>query len=110
MNLDLDDIADMNIQSLGIDTRTEAGKKEIRELAFVEDALSEDDAIESMFYPYGRPSKWDLIYNKWFSMDLTNTGGFPSYLMILSFLFSRISRSSTISCTPFAVVYWDSGN
>jgi len=84
MNLDLDDIAELNEKLLGIDTRTEAGKQEIRELAFVEDAISEEDAIESMYYPYGRPSKWNIFHNKWFSMDLTKTGGSPSHLMVLT--------------------------
>ena len=86
MNLDLDDIAAMNIQSLGIDTRTEADKKEIRELTFVEDALVEEDVIESMLYPYGRPSKLDLFCDKWFAIDLTKTGGYPSYPMILTWI------------------------
>lgn len=85
MNLDLDDIAEMNIQTLGIETRTEAGKEEIRKMAFVEDAISEEDAIESMLYPYGRPSKWELFYEKWFSMDLNKS---PSYLMILTLIVS----------------------
>ena len=95
MNLDLDDIAEMNIHSLGIDTRTEAGRKELMQLAFVEDALSEEDAIESMYYPHGRPSKWDLFYDKWFSMDLTKTGGSPSYFMMLTWVLSA----------PFVWVY-----
>ena len=88
MNLDLDDIAELNEELLGIDTRTEAGKQEMRELAFVEDAISEDDTIESMYYPYGGPSKWDLFYDKWFTLDLTKNGGFPSYLMILAWVLS----------------------
>jgi len=86
VNLDLDDIAEMNIHSLGIDTRTEAGRKELMQLAFVEDALSEEDAIESMHYPHGRPSKWNYFHNKWFSMDLTKTGGSPSYLMTITWV------------------------
>lgn len=49
-------------------------------------AISEEDAIESMYYPYGRPSKWDLFYDKWFSMDLNKTGGSPSYLMVLTWV------------------------
>lgn len=81
MNLDLDDIAEMNMHSLGIDTKTEAGRKELMQLAFVEDALSEEDAIESMYYPHGRPNKWDLFYDKWFSMDLNKS---PSYLILLT--------------------------
>lgn len=85
MNLDLDDIAEMNIQTLGIDTRTETGKEEIRRMAFVEDAISEEDAIESMLYPYGRPSKWELFYEKWFTMDLNKS---PSYLMMLILIVS----------------------
>lgn len=36
MNLDLDDIIELNEKLLGIDTRTEAGKQEMRELAFDE--------------------------------------------------------------------------
>ena len=88
MNLDLDEIAGLNEKLLGIDTRTEAGKQEMRELAFVEDAISEDDAIESMYYPYGRPSKWDLFYDKWFALDLTEIGGSPSYLIILTWVLS----------------------
>lgn len=85
MNLDLDDIAEMNIQTLGIDTRTEAGREEIRKMAFAEDAISEEDAIESMLYPYGRPSKWELFYDKWFAMDLNKS---PSYLMMLTMIVS----------------------
>lgn len=54
-------------------------------MAFVEDAISEEDAIESMLYPYGRPSKWDHFYNKWFSMDLNKS---PSYLMMLTLIVS----------------------
>ena len=95
MNLDLDEIAGLNEKLLGIDTRTEAGKQEMRELAFVEDAISEDDAIESMYYPYGRPSKWDLFYDKWFALDLTKTGGSPSYFMMLTWVLSA----------PFVWVY-----
>ena len=86
MNLDLNEIAELNEKLLGIDTRAESGKQEIRELAFVEDALSEEDAIESMYYPYGKPNKWDLIYEKWFNMDLTRSSGFPSYLMMLTWV------------------------
>ena len=86
MNIDLDEIAELNEKLFGIDTRTEARKQEIRELAFVEDAISEEDAIESMYYPYGRPSKWNNFHNKWFSMDLTKTGGSPSYLMVLTWI------------------------
>jgi len=86
VNLDLDEIAELNEKLLGIDISTEAGKQEIRELAFIEDALSEEDAIESMYYPYGRASKWNNFYNKWFSMDLTKTGGFPSHLMMLTWV------------------------
>lgn len=81
MNLDLDDIAEMNIQTLGIDTRIEAGREEIRRMAFVEDAISDEDAIESMLYPYGSPSKWELFYDKWFTMNLNKSS---SYLMILT--------------------------
>jgi len=95
MNLDFNDIAELNDKLLGIDTSTEAGREEIRELAFVEDALSEEDAIESMYYPYGRASKWDDFYNKWFSMDITETGGFPSYFMMLTWVLSA----------PFVWVY-----
>lgn len=85
MNLDLDDIAEMNIQILGIDTRTEAGREEIRRMAFVEDAISEEDVIESMFYPYGRPSKWELFDDKWFTMNLNKS---PSHLMMLTLILS----------------------
>jgi len=86
MNLDLDDTSEMNIQSLGIDPRTKAGQKELMQFAFVEDALSEEDAMESMLYPYGSPSKWETFYNKWFAIDLTKTGGSPSYLMALTWV------------------------
>ena len=96
MNLDLDDIAEMNMHSLGIDTRTEAGRKELMQLAFVEDALSEEDAIESMYYPHGRPSKWNDFHHKWFSMDLTKTGGSPSYLMTITWVLTA----------PFMWVYY----
>jgi hypothetical protein len=95
VNLDLDDIAEINMHSLGIDTRTEAGRKELMQLAFVEDALSEEDAIESMYYLHGRPSKWDFFYDKWFSMDLTKTGGSPSHLMVLTWILT----------TPFIWIY-----
>jgi hypothetical protein len=86
MNLSFDDISNMNIAALGIDTTTKAGQKELMQFAFVEDALSEEDAIESMLYPHGRPSKWETFYNKWFAIDLTKTGGSPSYLMILTWI------------------------
>ena len=86
MNLSLDDISDLNIDTLGIDPHTEAGQKELMQYAFIEDALSEEDAIESMYYPYGRSNKWDNIYNKWFAMDLTKTGGSPSHLMMLTWV------------------------
>ena len=95
MNLDLDDIVELNEKLLGIDTSTEAGKQELRELAFVEDAISEEDAIESMYYPNGKPSKWNLFYDKWFSIDLTRTEGSPSRLMMLTWILS----------VPFVVVY-----
>lgn len=36
MNIDLDDIAEMNIQTLGIDTRTEAGREEIKKMPNLE--------------------------------------------------------------------------
>lgn len=63
----------------------QAGKEEIRRMAFVEDAISEEDAIESMLYPYGRPSKWKLFYDTWFVMDLNKS---PSYLMMLTLIVS----------------------
>jgi len=81
MNLSLDDISNMNIAALGIDLDTKQGQKELLQYSFVEDALSYEDAIESMHYPYGRPSKWGLFYDKWFTMNLNK---FPSYLMILT--------------------------
>jgi len=83
MNLSLDDISDMHIKDLGFDPfrLTKADRKELMQYAFVEDALSEEDAIESQLYPYGRPSKWNEFYNKWLALDLTRTGGFPSVLL-----------------------------
>lgn len=60
-------------------------QEEARELgAFVEDALSEEDAIIATWYPHGEnyPTKWDSVYNKWFALDLTRTGGYPSVLLM----------------------------
>ena len=61
---------------------------EARELgAFTEDALSEKDAIQAAYHPYGDPygenypTKWDSFYNKWLALDLTRTGGYPSVLL-----------------------------
>jgi len=63
-------------------------QEEARELgAFVEDALSEKDAISAAWHPYGDPygenypTKWDNFYNKWLALDLTRTGGSPSVLL-----------------------------
>jgi len=61
-------------------------KEESRELgAFKEVALSEQDAIHAVQYPYGKnhPSAWDNFYNKWLAMDLTRTGGFPSVSLVV---------------------------
>jgi hypothetical protein len=64
-------------------------QEEARELgAFVEDALSEQDAISAAWYPYGDPygenypTKWDNFYNKWLALDLSRTGGYPSVLLM----------------------------
>ena len=83
MNLSLDDISDMHIKDLGFNPfhLTEADRKELMQYAFVEDALSDEDAIESQLYPYGRLSKWNEFYNKWLALDLTRTGGSPSVLL-----------------------------
>lgn len=63
-------------------------KEEAKELgAFVEDALSEKDAINAAYFPYGDPyrknypTSWDNFYNKWLALDLSRTGGFPSVLL-----------------------------
>ena len=63
-------------------------QEEARELgAFVEDALSEEDAITAALHPYGNPygenypTKWDNFYNKWLALDLSRAGGFPSVLL-----------------------------
>jgi hypothetical protein len=63
-------------------------QEEARELgAFSEDALSEKDAINAAYHPYGDPygenypTKWDNFYNKWLALDLTRTGGSPSVLL-----------------------------
>ena len=63
-------------------------QEEAKELgAFVEDALSEQDAINSAWHPYGDtygenyPTKWDIFYNKWLALDLSRTGGYPSVLL-----------------------------
>ena len=64
-------------------------QEEARELgAFTEDALSEKDAINAAWHPYGDPygenypTKWDNFYNKWLALDLSRTGGFPSVLLM----------------------------
>ena len=60
-------------------------QEEARELgAFTEDALSEKDAINAAWHPYGEnyPTEWDNFYNKWLALDLTKTGGFPSVLLM----------------------------
>ena len=60
--------------------------------AFVEDALSEQDAISSAWYPCGDPyeenypTKRDNFYNKWLSLDLSRTGGYPSVLLMTFFV------------------------
>lgn len=56
--------------------------------AFVEDAISENDVINAAQHPYGEntPTKWDNFYNKWFSLDLSRTGGFPSVLLMTFFI------------------------
>jgi len=64
-------------------------QEEARELgAFVEDALSEKDAITAAlhsyedFYEENYPTKWDNFYNKWLALDLSRTGGYPSVLLM----------------------------
>ena len=64
-------------------------QEEAKELgAFVEDALSEKDAITAAlhsyedFYEENYPTKWDNVYNKWVALDLSRTGGFPSVLLM----------------------------
>jgi len=64
-------------------------QEEAKELgAFVEDALSEKDAISAAWHPYGDsyddnyPTKQDHFYNKWLALDLSRTGGFPSVLLM----------------------------
>jgi len=68
-------------------------QEEARELgAFTEDALSEKDAISAAYHPYGDPygenypTEWDNFYNKWFALDLSRTGGFPSVLLMSLFV------------------------
>jgi hypothetical protein len=68
-------------------------QEEAKELgAFVEDAISENDILDSTLYPYGNfyaenyPTKWDTFYNKWFSLDLSRTGGFPSVSLMALFV------------------------
>jgi len=57
MNLNEDDIAELIEDELGIDSTSEEAKKDMLEMAFEEDALSEEDVIESMMYPNGRYEK-----------------------------------------------------
>lgn len=68
-------------------------QEEAKELgAFVEDALSEKDAITAAlhlyddFYEENYPIKWDNFYNKWLSLDLSRTGGYPSVLLTILFV------------------------
>ena len=68
-------------------------QEEAKELgAFVEDALSEKDAITAAlhsyedFYEESYPIKWDNFYNKWLSLDLSRTGGYLSVLLTTLFV------------------------
>ncbi len=68
-------------------------QEEARELgSFVEDALSEKDAISVAYHPYGDsygenyPTSWDNFYNKWLALDLSRTGGYPSVLLTTLFV------------------------
>ncbi len=79
MNLSLDDISDMNIAGLGIDSDTIQGQKELLQYTFVK------DAIESMNYSSGRPSKWSLFYDKWLAFNFNKE---PSYLIIITLTIS----------------------
>jgi hypothetical protein len=54
MNLNEDDVLELIDDKLGV---TEETKKVLEETAFEEDALSEEDARESMMYPNGRYEK-----------------------------------------------------
>ena len=50
MNLNEDDVLELIDDKLGV---TEETKKVLEETAFEEDALSTEDAVESMMYPNG---------------------------------------------------------
>lgn len=54
MNLNEDDVLELIDDKLGV---TEEIKKVLEETAFEEDALSTEDAVESMMYPNGRYEK-----------------------------------------------------
>jgi len=54
MNLNEDDVLELIDDKLGV---TEETKKVLEETAFEEDALSTEDAIESMMYPNGSYEK-----------------------------------------------------
>ena len=69
-------------------TYQEFTQEEAKEFgAFAEDALNEQDAISATYNPYGDsygenyPTKWDNFHNKWLALDLSKTGGYPSYYL-----------------------------
>jgi len=67
MNLNEDDVLELIDDKLGV---TEKTKKVLEETAFEEDALSTEDAIESMMCPNGRYEKTWI--DKLFSGDKIN--------------------------------------
>ena len=54
MNLNEDDVLELIDNKLGV---TEETKKVLEEAAFEEDALSTEDAVESMMHPNGKYEK-----------------------------------------------------